>query len=208
MSHTITKALVFDLGKVLIDFSAEKACLQIAAIAKQDPLAVSDFLFDQGHELRFEGGLINFAELHQLFENRFKVTITASELMNAASDIFTPITENLLLVESLSQKYRRQIPMVLLSNTNVIHWRHIEQRWNPSRWFDHLILSFEVKALKPHEPIYRKVKTLTGLPLEHCFFVDDVPANVDGARRAGLDAELYTDTENLRVSLLKRGFSV
>ena len=208
MNRTITKALVFDLGKVLIDFSMEKACRQIAAIAKRDPIEVHSFLFDQGHELRFEAGLISFAELHQLFELQFKVTIPASDLMTAASDIFTPITDNLLLVERLNQKYRGQVPLVLLSNTNDLHWRHIEQQWNPSRWFDHLILSFEVKALKPHESIYRHVNTLTGLALNDCFFVDDVPANVSGARHAGLDAELYTDPENLRVSLIKRGFSV
>jgi FMN phosphatase YigB (HAD superfamily) len=206
MSKSVTQALVFDLGKVLVDFSMEKACAQIAQVSQQDPSAIRSFLFDEGHELRFEAGSISFDELHHLFEQRFHVTVAATDLMKAASDIFTPIKENLWLVQQLSERYRSQVPLVLLSNTNEIHWQHIEQQWNPSRWFDHLILSFEVKSLKPSEDIYRHVTALTGHSLDRCFFIDDVPANIDGARRAGLQAELYTHPEKLRSSLQQRGF--
>lgn len=202
----VTQALVFDLGKVLVDFSMEKACTQIAQVSQQDPGAIGSFLFDEGHELRFEAGTISFHELHRLFEQRFQVSVAAADLMKAASDIFTPIKENLWLVQQLSEMYRSQVPLVLLSNTNEIHWQHIEKKWNLSRWFDHLILSFEVKSLKPSEDIYHHVTALTGHPLDRCFFVDDVPANVDGARRAGLQAELYTHPEKLRASLEQRGF--
>jgi FMN phosphatase YigB (HAD superfamily) len=201
-----TRAVVFDLGKVLIDFSMEKACSQIGDVSGVNSAAVRSFLFDEGHELRFESGAISFDELHHLFEERFKTSVSPQALMTAASDIFEPIRQNLSLVEKLHHGYRDQAPLVLLSNTNEIHWRHIERHWNPSRFFDHVILSFEVKALKPQEAMYHRVGTTTGLSLASCFFVDDVSANIDGARRAGLDAELYTDPGRLQSDLVKRGF--
>jgi putative hydrolase of the HAD superfamily len=201
-------ALVFDLGKVLVDFSVEKACMQIARTAGVAPDLIKSFLFDDGLELRFEAGEMNFAELHQIFERQFSVKIPPADLMQAASNIFSPIDQNLKLLARLREKYGQQTRFVLLSNTNEIHWAHIEKQWNLSQWFHHLILSFEVKATKPHERIYLEVERLTGLPLSSCFFVDDVAANVDGARRTGLDAELYTDTETLCLDLLKRGYGV
>jgi FMN phosphatase YigB (HAD superfamily) len=203
-----TGALVFDLGKVLIDFSVERACEQVSTIGGVTPTAVKKFLFDDGLEFQFERGLIDFKTLHLKFEQHFNVTVSPSVLAHAAADIFTPMEASLSLLAGLRRKYQNTIPFVLLSNTNEIHWNHIESKWRVSELFDHLVLSYQVKSMKPDAAIFLEGIRLTGLPAERCFFVDDVAENVDGARRVGLDCELFQGAEILATQLAGRGFTV
>ena len=210
MTVKTPRVIIFDLGKVIVDFSVEKACSQIAKAASEGVSAgvVHSFLFEDGLEYRFEAGEFNFAHLHQLFERRFACSINASDLKLAAADIFTPITPTIEILKCLREKYSNEIPMVLLSNTNEVHWEFIEKNWSISKFFDHTVLSFEVKSLKPDEKIYRAVLEKTGADARHCFFVDDIQANIDGAIHLGFDAALFNGPDSLRRALIARGLSV
>ena len=208
MTVRTTGALVFDLGKVLVDFSVERACEQVATVGGVTPPAVKKFLFDDGLELQFECGLIDFGTLHRKFEEHFKITVSQSALAHAAADIFTPMEASLNLVAALRRKYQNTIPFVLLSNTNEIHWNHIETKWRVSELFDHLVLSYQLKSMKPDAQIFLEAIRLTGLTAERCFFVDDVPENIAGARRAGLDCELFQGVASLTRHLAARGIFV
>ena len=203
------RVLVFDLGKVIVEFSVEKACLQIAGVAGGvSASAVRSFLFEDGLEYRFEAGEFKFAQLHHLFEQKFGLAINPDKLKQAAADIFTPIPRTIEILKTLRENHSNEIPMVLLSNTNEVHWEFIESNWGVSKLFDHLVLSYEVKSLKPEEKIYRSVLEKTGVDARDCFFVDDIQANVDAAKHLGFDATLFTEPEKLRRDLIVRGISV
>jgi FMN phosphatase YigB (HAD superfamily) len=45
MNFSPAKAIIFDLGKVLIDFSVDQACLQVAQLVETSPEKIHDFLF-------------------------------------------------------------------------------------------------------------------------------------------------------------------
>jgi HAD superfamily hydrolase (TIGR01509 family) len=199
---------VFDLGKVLIDFDVARACDQIAEISALPFTSIKKFLFDDGLEMNFEAGAFNFSSLHQQFEEHFKITVSRSDLAYAAANIFTPMPATIDFLQALRHKYRAHLPFVLLSNTNEIHWEFIERHWKISQWFDYLILSFEIKAMKPDPVIFREVRRVTGVPAQQCFFVDDLTANVDAARREGFDAEAFVGIDQLRQHLFSRGISV
>jgi FMN phosphatase YigB (HAD superfamily) len=199
------RAIVFDLGKVLIDFNVERACKQVASVSNCTPDQVKSFLFDDGLEYQFEAGDFDFATLHEKFQDHFQTTIDDKALEVAASDIFTPKHATIKILTELHEIHAGSVPFVLLSNTNEIHWKHIEREWDLSKWFDHLILSFKVRSLKPDERIYQEVAVRTGAPLEQCFFVDDVLENVIGAKRVGLDAVVFEDAGQLRKELVTRG---
>jgi glucose-1-phosphatase len=205
ISDSASRAIVFDLGKVLIDFDVTRACRQISSVSGVDTAKVSHFLFDLGWENRFERGEFGFPVFHEAFEKHFAIKAPIGALKNAAADIFTPVTATLRLLEELRRIHEGKTPMVLLSNTNEIHWEHIEANWNVSRHFDHLVLSFEERAMKPEARIYEKVLEKTGLAGHQCFFVDDVPANVNGALACGFDAVIFTGAAALREELAARG---
>jgi putative hydrolase of the HAD superfamily len=57
--------------------------------------------------------------------------------------------------------------------------------------FDRIILSFEVRAMKPDPAIYRAaLEQLGGIAPERAVFIDDQPPYCDGATAVGLDARL------------------
>lgn len=208
MKFGTAKAIVFDLGKVLIDFSVDRACAQVAQLIEVSPNRIYEFLFTDGREFAFERGLISFSELHREFETSFNTTVDAQRLAHAASDIFQPIDETIEILKNLNTTHRGKRPIILLSNTNEIHWQHIEDRWSVSKWFDDLVLSFEVKSMKPEEKIYQEAVKRSGYNAIDCFFVDDVPVNVEGARNIGMDAELFSGPDKLRLDLKARGIVI
>jgi HAD superfamily hydrolase (TIGR01509 family) len=67
-----------------------------------------------------------------------------------------------------------------------------------------MIISFQHQLLKPEPQIYRELLEGYGLHGEECLFIDDVPANVEGARRMGIKAILYQSPNQLHNELLGR----
>jgi 2-haloacid dehalogenase len=70
------------------------------------------------------------------------------------------------------------------------------------------IVSGEEKLLKPEPAIYRLLLDRYGLEAADCVFIDDSPANVEGARSVGMHAVHFTDPGQLAADLRAFGFSV
>jgi HAD superfamily hydrolase (TIGR01509 family) len=65
--------------------------------------------------------------------------------------------------------------------------------------FDPLVISAFIGCMKPDPAAYRAV--LQGRPPQEAIFVDDLPANIDGARTLGMQAVLYTAGMDLPAAL-------
>jgi len=70
---------------------------------------------------------------------------------------------------------------------------------------DGVFASCDVGARKPQQEFFGAVLAVLGVDADQCLVVDDSPANVEGARAAGLDAVLHTSTAQLRTELVARG---
>jgi glucose-1-phosphatase len=117
------------------------------------------------------------------------------------SSIFLP---DPLIPESMLAGLRARYRMLVLSNTNAIHFAMVRENYPLLRHFDDLILSFEVKAMKPAPAIYQAAIARAGCRAEECFFTDDIPAYVEGARRQGIDAVQFESREQLERDLAAR----
>lgn len=73
--------------------------------------------------------------------------------------------------------------------------------------FDGVLFSAEVKCMKPQKEMYEHLFDRFGLKPEECFFIDDQPLNIEGARACGMDGYCFKDgdVEKLRqiISQLK-----
>jgi putative hydrolase of the HAD superfamily len=74
--------------------------------------------------------------------------------------------------------------------------------------FDMVFCSAEIGVAKPDTAIFRHAATVLGVDIEDCFFTDDRPENVDGARAAGMHAEVFTGRETLAAHLRALGLPV
>jgi putative hydrolase of the HAD superfamily len=104
------------------------------------------------------------------------------------------------LLAGIGERYR----LLVLSNTNAIHFAMVRQRYPILRHFDDLVLSYEVKALKPSPAIYREAIARAQCRPEECFYTDDIPAYVEGARREGIDAVQFESCAQLERDLAAR----
>jgi HAD superfamily hydrolase (TIGR01509 family) len=69
------------------------------------------------------------------------------------------------------------------------------------------VLSYKVGALKPSPVIYSEALRLSQSEPYECFFTDDIPAYVEGARQAGIDAVQFVSQSQIERELRARGVS-
>lgn len=72
-------------------------------------------------------------------------------------------------------------------------------------WFSGIVISGEVKVIKPDPRIFQHLLATHGLKPEHTVFIDDAPYNVAGAAALGIHALAFTDAASLRHALRELG---
>jgi len=104
------------------------------------------------------------------------------------------------MVAGIKERYE----LVLLSNTNEMHFEMLQREYPILRHFDKRVLSHEVGAMKPSPVIYQRAIELAGCRPDECFFTDDIEAYVEGARQVGIDAVQFVSSAQLQEELAKR----
>ena len=76
-------------------------------------------------------------------------------------------------------------------------------------FFDGTIIFADVGVMKPGAEYYLRALNKFGLKAEECFFIDDVPSNVEGAQYCGMDgAVFHGDAALLRSQLRASGVRI
>ena len=97
-----------------------------------------------------------------------------------------------------------QIRCVGLSNWSAICWEGITDAYPVLAKLDGVVISGEERICKPDVEIFRRTVQRFGFGAHQALFFDDSPTNVNGARAAGWDAELFGTPELARVALVAR----
>ncbi len=182
------------MGNVLVHFSHEKMCRNIAAVCGWTDVRTKTFLMDEGRQWKLERGEISEEQFHAEFCEAAGKTLNFDDLRHAAADIFW-LNESIVPV--LHQLKSAGMRLVLLSNTSVTHLRFIERNFTVLELMDHRVTSFEVGALKPEDHIYEVALSKAACDPEECFYTDDIEAYIRKAESFGIHARLYTTTEFL-----------
>ena len=90
---------------------------------------------------------------------------------------------------------RPQYRTAMLSNSFVGAREREEARYGLGRMCDVIVYSHEEGLLKPEARLYRIACERLALPAEDCVFLDDLPANVQGARSIGMHAVTFENNE-------------
>ena len=90
---------------------------------------------------------------------------------------------------------------------NALHIEYIFEHYPFIQEFDAHVLSHEVGLLKPDAAIYRLTLDRCGLEAERTLFVDDILANVEGARAVGMHAIVFDSADQVRQELTNFGVS-
>ena len=83
---------------------------------------------------------------------------------------------------------RDSFTIACLSNTNSLHWTHLNAVFNLDDTFHYAFASHHIHEAKPDTASYlMPIKTMN-CNIEDVWFFDDTLANIDGARAVGLTA--------------------
>lgn len=190
MSVHIPKAVVFDLGKVLINFDYGRAAEALAPLTRIDAASIRQ-LIDQSPLLnQFETGLISFDQLLGIFTQETGYRGDVKTFHTAFGDIFSEIPP---MVELHRQLHARGIPTHVLSNTNEIAVEWVRKGFPFFAHFNSYIYSHEVRAMKPAPAIYEALESSAGFTGPDLLYIDDRPENIDAAIERGWQSLLHHD---------------
>jgi FMN phosphatase YigB (HAD superfamily) len=196
------RAVIFDLGKVLVGFDFQRGYDRLQVLCGYPVAEVKHRIGHTGYVPKLESGQMESRDFVQKLGEALGATFEYGQFCEIWSSIFLPGT---LVPESLVAGLKKRYELVLLSNTNAMHFEMLEREYPILRHFEKRALSHLVGAAKPSPLIYQKAVELAGCPPEECFFTDDIPEYVEGARQAGIDAVQFVSAGQLEVELAKRG---
>jgi putative hydrolase of the HAD superfamily len=199
------KALLFDLGKVLVDFDFERGMRQFVSRTSMSRQDFEHIILDQGWMRTYESGGISTREFHDYLREHGKLEMSLEEFANAWNSVFLP---GLVVPERLLSNLRENYPLILVSNTNESHIDYIAKNYPVLDYFNHIILSHEVRSMKPDRKIYDAAIAAAGLPPEALFFTDDRVENVASAAELGIRTHQFHSLEGLVKALQEWGVRV
>lgn len=199
------QTIAFDFGNVLGFFDHRRAARRLAEHVPAPEHVIYARLLDEEIEDAYESGQIGSAEFLQGLRDTFAVACSDEVLGDAYSDIFWPNTEVCQLIPRLKPRYR----LLLGSNTTELHARRFQREFAETlRHFDAAVLSYAIQVRKPKAGFFEHCRRQAGHAAEECLFIDDLPANIAGARAAGWHGIVYSGYDKLCAELENLGIRV
>lgn len=198
----VPSIVVFDLGKVLVDFDYSIAGRRIAAQADLSAEEIQKYLDHSPLLFRYETGQMTTLEFFEDVRKTTGFRGTTEEFGEFFADIFTEIPA---MIEVHAQLRRRRIPTYIFSNTNDMAVTHIQRRFPFFSIFDGYIYSYQVGAIKPDAKMYEALERLSGRHGTEIFYLDDRPENVAGGAERGWQVLLHESPMKTRAALEKLG---
>jgi glucose-1-phosphatase len=199
------RAIIFDIGRVLIRVDISRAMDGLAAGLSLTPQEVWSAIEKDPHWLDWQEGRISPRDWHLHLSKRLGVSLTFeqfSEVWNRALDPSPIHSESFL--ENLAKNYR----LALLSNTDPIHMSNEEARFPFFRFFPIRIYSYRVGASKPDPLIFREALRACKVRAEEVVYIDDIAAYAEAAQRLGMSGIVFQSPEQLQHDLRRLGIQI
>jgi putative hydrolase of the HAD superfamily len=194
-------AIIFDLGRVLIDVDITKGLFSLFNVNRQDGFdAAVQRLMEHKTFKQFNRGQLTPEEFHRQITSEFNVEISYNDFVEKWCDVFSPMPGMYELVEALSGKYI----LGILSDTDPLHWKKII-KYPVIKFFQNPTLSFNIKTSKPDPKAFELAAKSVNTAPANCIYIDDLPKNVAGAENAGMKAIKFVSAGQLKRELNKTG---
>ena len=186
----MVRAIVFDIGNVLLRFDFTLAINRVSAECELSPEQIPSVL--EPLKVELESGRL----AGDVFLKRMSEAIGFSgelgDLRAAWQEIFSPIDATHRLVE----QWKGKLPLYLLSNTNDIHAEYFLREYPVFTSFDGAVFSHEAGVMKPDNEIYTHAVEKFELKPESTLFIDDLLPNIEAAARLGWLVHHYAERDH------------
>jgi len=192
------QAVIFDFGGVLVRMVDDRPRLKLAEQLGVPLSRLDDLVYFSDSAKKASKGEIKVGQHWEAVGEALGIQPEDMpgflEQYWAADDVNWKL---LGFIKSLHPRYK----VGLLSNA----WNDLRQtmreRWNMEVLFDDLVISAEVGIVKPDPRIFHFALERLGVQPKEAVFIDDTLVNVEAARRQGLEAIQFLDTEQTLADL-------
>jgi 2-haloacid dehalogenase len=197
------RAVIFDFGGVLIGWDPRNLYTRYFP---DEPQAMEDFLAEisfmewnaqQDKGRPFSEGV---ALLSKQFPHRAHLINAYQE--NWKESITGEIEGTVKLLSILKES---GFSLYGLSNWSAETFPIVRHEFEFLNLFDEIILSGEVKLIKPEHEIFELCLQRIGRPADQCLFIDDSETNIVAASKLGFDTIHFISPEHLKDELQVRG---
>ena len=198
--------ILFDMGNVLIHFD-RNAFLDRLDLCEEDKQLLMREVFLSVEWVQMDRGTLCEATAEPRMCQRLPEHLHSAvhDLVSLWDNPMLPIDGMAKLVEELKNN---GYGIYLLSNASVRqheYWPKIPG-W---QFFDGKIISADEKVMKPHPDYYLRALDRFKLIPGECVFIDDVPANIEGAMYCGIPGIVFHgDAQLLRKQLAAVGVNI
>jgi 2-haloacid dehalogenase len=192
--------VVFDLGKVLVDFDYSIATGKIAARCGKSIAEVTDVVLLSHFIIDYESGKLTREQFFHHVQEASGFDGTLDEFGEFFADIFLEIPP---MIELHAELRRRGFKTFIFSNTNDLAVEHIRRNFPFFQNFDGYVYSYEVCAMKPEPKIYAALERLAGRGGTEIIYLDDRPENVAAGAARGWRTILHETPEKSRAAVEK-----
>jgi len=194
--------VVFDLGKVLLDFDYGIVAPRIAAHSRVSAPEVKRLLNQSPLLHRFETGLMTKQQFYEEVSSATGFQGDIEVFSEMFGDIFTPIPP---MIELHAAVRTLGVPVYIFSNTNELAIGHIRRHHPFFAGFDGYVFSYEHGAMKPDAKLYEVLERVTNRRGAEIFYLDDRAENVEAAAARGWRAVLHETPAKSRATLEAAG---
>jgi len=191
------KAVIFDLGNVLIGFDHTIAVKKILKHTPKKSRDIYDLFFDSDLTQEFEKGKTGTLEFFQQVKTALELKISYGEFLPIWNEIFFSKPESENFVSSLNSG----IKLALLSNINQLHYEYIREEFSSTIGLfepDKIIPSFRTGFIKPDKEIYDLALKALDVPRESVVYVDDRLDLIEAALSYGIKSIQFKSAKELK----------
>jgi len=196
------KTVIFDLGKTILPFDFSRGYRALEALCPYKAAEIPARIGTTDLVYKFECGLVSPEDFVRQLSHILELRIDYGQFCEIWSSIFLP---DPLIPEPMLAGLRKRYRLLLLSNTNAIHFTMVKERYPLLAHFDDYVLSYEIKSMKPAPEIYREAIARAGCLPGECFYTDDIAAYVEAAKNEGMDAVQFESCMQIQRELNARG---
>jgi putative hydrolase of the HAD superfamily len=184
LSPNSADALLFDLGRVVLDIDFDKVLACWAAHAACEPAHLVGRFSANDIWHRHERGEISDAEFFAALRASLDIGISDAQFLEGWNAIFTGEMPG---IAPMLERAGKRMPLYAFSNTNPAHIAHFSKAYaEVLGHFREIFLSSTIGLRKPEAEAYDHVVKAIGVPASRIVFFDDSADNIAGARNRGL----------------------
>jgi glucose-1-phosphatase len=196
------RAIIFDIGRVLIKVDVSRAMAGLSTGIKLTPQEAWSAIENDPRWPDWQEGRMSPQDWHLHLTKRLGGSLSFEQFAEVWNSALSPEPiQSERFLELLSKNYH----LALLSNTDPIHMSGEEERFPFFRFFPTRIYSYRVGASKPDPIIYREALRACKVRAEEAIYIDDVSAYALAAQRLGMTGIVFQNPEQLQTDLRDLG---